>query len=122
MHTRGAVDRSIDIEEVPATGLTPEEELIAMESAERPAMDDREYGGSVDETSDYEDAVQLAALDNAPIDPEDRGTPEEDLIGGVVGSRRIARYEETPNYQDRKWKRGDKHRGGHKPRHKDHTT
>ena len=50
------------------------------------------------------DDLQVAA-------PEDKYDP---MMAGKVGSRRTGRYLDTPRTPDRKFKRGDKHRGPEK--------
>ncbi|MDP2631412.1 MAG: hypothetical protein Q8P30_01435 [Candidatus Uhrbacteria bacterium] len=112
MRMRGKVDYGIDIEDLPHSGLSPEDYVIERETPVIPDYDEEEER--------KKSAAEFDPADTSSDEPTEsesgEGLPEhENPVGGVVGSRRIARYVETPKFPDRKWKRGDKHRGAEKP-------
>ncbi|MBI4257010.1 hypothetical protein HY626_03080 [Candidatus Uhrbacteria bacterium] len=107
MRIPGKVDYDIDVEELPDPGLSPEDMVIEREN---PVVSD------VDE----EKGPEFDPADTSSDEPDEsepgEGLPEhENSVGGVVGSRRMGRYAETAKFPERKWKRGDKHRGAEKP-------
>ena len=91
----------------------PEEALIAKEKVEKEPrlsvareVEDEDFTDNSEQVSFGEVSEDLHA--SAPEDKYDS------MMVGKVGSRRTGRYLDTPRTPDRKFKRGDKHRGPEK--------
>ncbi|MCR4314076.1 MAG: hypothetical protein NUV84_02420 [Candidatus Uhrbacteria bacterium] len=83
-----------------------------LDEAERQA-DWSIHDGNTDMADDNQRLIEKDQTETEePLSSQDEGYHAQ--IGGIVGSRRLGRYAETAKFPDRKWKRGDKHRGPEK--------
>lgn len=111
-----------DISELHQHWPNPEQALLRKKEAEKARADaDREVAIAVesDDFAEGEYAEYLAGKDHEVEEPEEGFVTDDPAhnnpVGGVLGSRRMGRYAEEAKYPNRKWKRGDKHRGIEKP-------
>lgn len=110
-----------DMSELHQHWPNPEQALLKKQQAEKARADAEKEAAkdAVDAVVEEEYARHVTGEDYEIEKPEEGFVTDDpahnDPIGGVVGSRRMGRYAEEAKFPNRKWKRGDKHRGTEKP-------